>query len=123
MKVTQFNQPNKLKEGLSRAGVFHGATVRADIPGVELMPGAKGTDRPVEAMFCRIGQVRVTQVIQPSADRSFFGDEPVALEGTSRLKGLNGFVNIRNALVRSNGRLQVRLDKNSRVEPVFATAK
>src|ERR1043166_3336911 len=110
-QVASVSQTERLLAAMGASAVSHGQTVRADINRVEV--STKMLARPL-VYFCSMRGLRVREAVR-------LGDGgPLPPEVT--IAGLSvereGFYDIRNALVSSNGRVEVTLDEQSSVTPV-----
>ena len=115
-RVTAYSQAHHLRERMQRAEVQHGQEIRADLPGIKVSAaasawlgarqGGKG-----EVFFCNMGPIRVRRV-------TIAGDKS-PLPGEASMRGLHvagdGTYDLLNALVRSNGNLQVIVDEVTQV--------
>lgn len=131
-RVTSQSQPYRLRHRLEEAGVAHGEEIRADLTGVRVT-AAGGTFAEVrqwfrpeskpaagDVFFCTMGRVRVREILQAGDRRP--------LPDTVELEGLEvptaGDFDILNALVQSNGRIRVVVDRETSVvasEPAVLT--
>jgi hypothetical protein len=115
-RVTAYSQAHQLRERMQRAEVQHGQEIRADLPGIKVSAavsawlgvraGGKG-----EVFFCNMGSIRVRRVTI-AGDGMRLPDEAI-------VRGLNvaddGTYDLLNALVRSNGNLQIIVDEVTQV--------
>jgi hypothetical protein len=115
-RVTAYSQAHQLRERMQRAEVQHGQEIRADLPGIKVSAavsawlgvrqGGKG-----EVFFCNMGPIRVRKVTI-AGDGRRLPDEAI-------VRGLNvaddGTYDLLNALVRSNGNLQIIVDEVTQV--------
>jgi len=100
------------------AAMRHGQEVRADLPGIRITADADGWRTPPAqqrgiVFFCTMGAIRIHEVIAP-------GDEaPLPTEAV--VEGLvvpySGTYDIFNALIHSNGKLQLKIDSATRIVP------
>lgn len=106
--VASVSQTDRLRSAMAASAITHGQTVRADIDRVEV-----STKAYAQALvyFCGIHGVRVRQTIE-SGDG---GPLPAEVAVTGLAVEREGIHDIQNALISSNGRIQVVLDDKSRV--------
>jgi len=100
------------------AAIRHGQEVRADLPGIRITADADGWRTPAAqqrgiVFFCTMGAIKIREVIAP-------GDgDPLPTEAA--VEGLvvpySGTYDIFNALIHSNGKLQLRIDSATRIVP------
>ncbi len=111
-RVTAQSQAFKLRERMEEARIQHGQEVRADPPGLAVTAMAGGTAG--EVFFCKLGAVRVREVLNPGDDRP--------LPTTVRLEGLmvphSGAYDLLNAVVYSNGDIRLVVDAQTQMVPV-----
>lgn|SRR5882724_140753 len=117
-RVTGYSQPERLRERMEKAAVQHGQEIRADLPGIRVLAGARNWLRPRdprwgEVFFCTMGPVRVREVANPGDERPL--PTRVILEGLAVPDA--GTYDLLNALVQSNGNLRVIVDQATRVVP------
>ncbi len=97
---------------MQEARIQHGQEVRADLPAIAVTAMAGGTAG--EVFFCKLGAVRVREVLNPGDDRPL----PTAV----RLEGLmvphSGAYDLLNAVVYSNGDIRLVVDAQTQVVPV-----
>jgi hypothetical protein len=100
------------------AAIRHGQEVRADLPGIRITADADGWRTPVAqqrgiVFFCTMGAISVREVIA-------LGDE-APLPTEAMVEGLvvpySGTYDIFNALIHSNGKLQLKFDSATRIVP------
>ena len=107
-ELANVSQTERLRSAMAASAVTHGQEVRADIERVEV--STKSYAKPL-VYFCRVADLRVRQTVRPG--------DGTALPAEVQVSGLTvdgeGFYDIHNALIRSNGRIQVVLDEKSRV--------
>ena len=112
-RVTAESQAFQLRERMQEARIQHGQEVRADLPGIAVMAMAGDTEGHV--FFCRLGAIRVKEVLNPGDDRP--------LPATVSLEGLtvpnSGRYDLLNALVCSNGDIRLVVDANTQVVPAI----
>ena len=110
-RVTSQSQGSKLRERMEEAKIQHGQEVRADLPRIAVTAMAGGTAG--EVFFCRLGAVRVREVLNPGDERP--------LPTTVRLEGLmvprSGAYDLLNAVVYSNGDIRVVVDAQTQLVP------
>jgi hypothetical protein len=118
VRVTAHSQSDRLRERATEAKIAHGDEVRVDLPNVRVAVGAvaapsflpwkrRGDDRPDgDVYFCNIGAIRVRELVSIGDGKPLPVD--VTLEGLS-VSG-SGYYDITNALMRSNGRIEVVVD-------------
>jgi len=107
-EVANVSQTERLRTAMAASAITHGQTVRADIERVEV--STKSYAKPL-VYFCGISGVRVRETVQAGDGKALPGD--VAVTGLS-VDG-EGFYDIHNALIRSNGKIEVVMDDASRV--------
>jgi hypothetical protein len=115
-RVTAYSQAFQLRERMQQAEVQHGQEIRADLPGIKVSAavsawlGARKGGK-AEVFFCNMGPIRVRRVTIAGDGRRL----PVE----AIVQGLNvadeGTYDLLNALVRSNGNLQVIVDEVTQV--------
>ncbi len=117
-RVMAYSQTYRLRERMAEAAIGHGQEVRADLPGIrvtaEMADWRSAPEPSVGAIFfCTMGSIRVREVLALGDGR------PLPIEVV--LEGLvvpgPGTYDILNALVHSNGSLQVRVDSATQVVP------
>jgi len=113
-----YSQTYRLRERMAEAAIGHGQEVRADLPGIrvtaEMADWRNAPEPRVGAIFfCTMGSIRVREVLAPGDGRPL--PVEVVLEGLV-VPG-PGTYDILNALVHSNGSLQVRVDSATQVVP------
>jgi len=110
-RVTAQSQGLKLRERMEEANIQHSQEVRVDLPRIAVTAMAGGTAG--EVFFCKLGAIRVREVLNPGNDRP--------LPTTVRLEGLtvphSGGYNLLNALVYSNGDIRLVVDAQTQVVP------
>ena len=107
-EVANVSQTERLRSAMAASNISHGQEGRADIERVEV--STKSYARPL-VYFWGVSGVRVRQTVQAGDGKALPADVDVAglaVDG-------EGFYDIHNALIRSNGRIQVVLDDASRV--------
>ena len=117
-RVMAYSQTYRLRERMAEAAIGHGQEVRADLPGIrvtaEMADWRNAPEPRVGAIFfCTMGSIRVREVLAPGDGRPL--PVEVVLEGLV-VPG-PGTYDILNALVHSNGSLQVRVDSATQVVP------
>ena len=115
-RVMAYSQTYRLRERMAEAAIGHGQEVRADLPGIRVTAGnadwRSAPDPNVGAIFfCTMGSIRVREVLAPGDGRSLPSE--VVLEGLV-VPG-PGTYDILNAVVHSNGALQVRVDAATQI--------
>ena len=117
-RVMAYSQTYRLRERMAEAAIGHGQEVRADLPGIRVtaeMADWRSAPEPRAGaiFFCTMGSIRVREVLALGDGR------PLPIEVV--LEGLvvpgPGTYDILNALVHSNGSLQVRVDSATQVVP------
>jgi hypothetical protein len=117
-RVMAYSQTYRLRERMAEAAIGHGQEVRADLPGIRVtaeMADWRSAPEPSAGaiFFCTMGSIRVREVLALGDGR------PLPIEVV--LEGLvvpgPGTYDILNALVHSNGSLQVRVDSATQVVP------
>ncbi|MBI4420047.1 MAG: hypothetical protein HY560_04410 [Gemmatimonadetes bacterium] len=107
-EVAQPSQTERLRESLAASAITHGQAVRADLSYVEV--SRKVYPREL-VFFCRMRGLRINETIVPGD-----GDPlPPAVVVRGLAVDTEGFYNIRNALIISNGRIEVIVDGESKV--------
>ena len=117
-RVMAHSQTYRLRERMADAAISHGQDVRADLPGIRVMAHAADWRSAPEpsvgiVFFCTMGSIRVREVLALGDGRHL--PIEVVLEGLV-VPG-PGTYDILNALVHSNGSLQVRVDSATQVVP------
>lgn len=117
-RVMAHSQSHRLRERMVEANLRHGQEVRADLTGIRITADADGWRTSAEAkggiiFFCTMGAIKIREVIAP-------GDEqPLPVEAI--VEGLTvpqpGTYDILNALIHSNGALQLRVDSATQIVP------
>jgi hypothetical protein len=117
-RVMAHSQSHRLRERMVEANIRHGEEVRADLPGIRITADADGWRTTGEAQrgiifFCTMGAIKVHQVLAQ-------GDgQPLPTEAV--VEGLvvpqPGTYDILNALIHSNGALQLRVDSVTQIVP------
>lgn len=107
-EVANVSQTDRLRAAMAASAITHGQTVRADIERVEV--SAKAYDRAL-VYFCGIHGVRVRETVQAGDG----GALPLEVAVTGLAVDGEGIYDIRNALITSNGRIQVAVDDRTRV--------
>jgi hypothetical protein len=115
-RVTTDSQAFRLRERMQQAEVRHGQEIRADLPGIRVSAGAGawlGARRggKGEVFFCNMGAIRVRRVTIAGDGRPL--PEEAIVQGLT-VAG-DGTYDLLNALVRSNGNLQVIVDEVTQV--------
>ena len=109
-EVAPVSQTERLKAAMTTSAITHGQTVRADIERVEVSARAY----PKELVFfCGVREVKIRETLEPGDGGPLPGE--VSVTGLS-VDG-EGVYDIRNALIRSNGRIEVAIDDESEVVP------
>ena len=117
-RVFAHSQTYRLRERMNEAEIRHGQEVRADLPGIRVTAGMEGfraaPDSNIGAIFfCTMGPIRIREVLNQGDGEPL--PKEVILDGLA-VPG-PGTYDILNALVHSNGSLQVRIDSETRVVP------
>lgn len=117
-RVMAHSQSHRLRERMVEAKIQHGQEVRADLPGIRVtaeIDGWRTTAEPRGGIifFCTMGAITVREVIA-SGDEHPLPTE-VVVEGL--VVPQPGTYDIINALVHSNGALQLRVDSATRIVP------
>jgi hypothetical protein len=117
-RVMAHSQSHRLRERMLEADIRHGQEVRADLPGIRVTADAEGWRTTAEPrggiiFFCTMGAIKIREVIAS-------GDgEPLPTEAV--VEGLvvpqPGTYDILNALIHSNGALQLRVDSATQIVP------
>ena len=109
-EVAPLSQTERLRSAMLSKAVTHNQAVRADFDHVEV--SARGGPREV-VYFCTIGPLTIREVVLPGDGAPL--PQEVVVEGLAVER--EGFYDIRNALVRSNGRIEVVIDGSTEVTP------
>jgi len=112
-RITAQSQPFRLIERMEEAKVYHGQSIRADVPNVRVTALAGGKEGQV--FFCAIGPIRVREILNRGDDRPL--PSTVAVERLA--VPTSGSYDIIDALVCSNGDLRLVVDDKTRVVPVI----
>lgn len=107
-EVASVSQTERLRSAMAASRITHGQEVRADIERVEV--SSKSYARPL-VYFCGVAGVTVRQTVTAGDGKPL----PADVEVTGLKVDGEGFYDIHNALIRSNGRIEVMLDDASRV--------
>jgi len=100
------------------AAIRHGQEVRADLPGIRITADADGWRTPPAqqrgiVFFCTMGAIKIREVIAPG--------DGAPLPTEAMVEGLvvpfSGTYDIFNALIHSNGKLQLKIDSATRIVP------
>lgn len=106
--VGAVSQTERLRSAMAASSITHGQTVRADIERVEV--STKAYARAL-VYFCAIHGVKVRETVQAGDG----GPLPAEVAVLGFEVDREGVYDIRNALITSNGRIQIALDQQSRV--------
>ncbi|HLB37026.1 MAG TPA: hypothetical protein VJL31_10680 [Gemmatimonadales bacterium] len=109
-EVAPVSQTERLRSAMAASTITHGQTVRADIERVEV--STKAYARAL-VYFCGIHGVKVRETVQAGDG----GPLPVEVAVAGLEVDREGIYDIRNALISSNGRIQIAVDGRSRVVP------
>jgi hypothetical protein len=117
-RVMAHSQSHRLRERMVEADIRHGQEVRADLPGIRVtaeVDGWRTTAEPQRGVifFCTMGAIKVREVIA-SGDGQPLPSE-VLVEGL--VVPQPGTYDVFNALVHSNGALQLKVDSATRIVP------
>jgi hypothetical protein len=111
-----YSQTYRLRQRMAEAAIGHGQEVRADLPGIRVT--AESADwrsapdpKTGPIFFCTMGSIRVREVLAPGDGRPLPSE--VVLEGL--VVPEPGTYDILNAVIHSNGKLQVRADSATRI--------
>lgn len=117
-RVMAHSQSHRLRERMVEAAIGHGQEVRADLPGIRITADADGWRTTAAQQrgiifFCTMGAITVREVLAT-------GDgQPLPTEAV--VEGLvvpqPGTYDILNALIHSNGALQLRVDSATQIVP------
>jgi hypothetical protein len=115
-RVIAHSQTYRLRERMAEATIAHGQEVRADLPGIRVSAEVADWNNPSSPkvgaiFFCTMGAITVREVLAPGDGRPLPSE--VVLEGL--VVPEPGTYDILNALVHSNGALQVKVDSATRV--------
>ena len=108
--VGAVSQSERLVGALAARSVTHGQTVRADVEHVEVSGKAGGG--PL-VYFCGIHELTIRETLAPGDGGGLPAE--VVLRGLE--VGREGFYSIENALITSNGKVDITVDRHSRVVP------
>ncbi len=108
--ITGFSQPGQLRAHMQHAGLRHGDTVRANLTTVNVV-GMPNADRRVELRFCPMDSMMVTAVIEQGDGKDLPTEVTV---GGLRFRS-PGVYDLENAIISSNGTLQLRGDGATRI--------
>jgi len=111
--VRSTSQPEVLQNRIAGAGIRHGETVRANLRDVAV----RRTGRMQSTVFfCNMEPIEVRS-------RSGAGDNQ-PIPGQAEIRGLRvpleGFYDLENAIIHTNGRMLVEVDSSTRVKVVDA---
>jgi hypothetical protein len=120
------SQSYRLRERMAEAAIGHGQEVRADLTGIrvsaQIADWRSAPDPKVGVIFfCTMGSIKVREVLALGDGRSLPSE--VVLEGLEVPEP--GTYDIVNALIHSNGALQIKVDSSTQVVQrvrSFATA-
>lgn len=110
-RVTSQSQPFRLMQRMQEAKILHGQELRADLPNVRVTALAGSGDG--QALFCHLGPIRIRDVLHPGDGRPLPTD--VTLRGLE--VPLAGTYDIFNALVSSNGDIELVVDHQTWLVP------
>jgi hypothetical protein len=122
-RVTVHSQVHRLRERMVEAQLQHGKEVRADLPGIRVASGREawfaaqgcgGEDGVV--FFCSMAAIRVREVLNQGDGNPLPDSALVA----GLVVPISGWYDLLNAVVRSNGHLEVVLDSESRIVPALS---
>ncbi len=111
-KLTPSEQPHRLISAATTAQIAHGETARATVENVNLVPAGAGHGR--EARFCD-SVVKDRRVIVQGDNQPISNSTRAFIQGDHRLRGVDGYITLEDALITSNGRLVVAIDSNTRI--------
>jgi hypothetical protein len=119
-RVTAYSQVSRLRERMAQAEVQHGQEIRADLPGIGVTAMVRDwfTARhrgKGEVYFCTMGPIGVREVTVPGDGGPLPSD--VVVEGLEVAS--DGYYDLLNVLVQSNGDLRLIVDEATRVVPVM----
>jgi hypothetical protein len=109
-EVASVSQTERLRAAMAAGAITHGQAVRADIEQVEV--STKAGAMPL-VYFCALRGLRVSETIRPGDGGPLPADVAVAGLAVER----EGMYDVRNALISSNGRIEITLDERSSVVP------
>jgi hypothetical protein len=117
-RVMDHSQSHRLRERMVEARIEHGQEVRADLPGIRVSADLEGWRTAPEAQkgvvfFCTMGAITVRQVLA-TGDGAPLPTEAI-VEGL--VVPQPGTYDILNALIHSNGALQLRVDAETQIVP------
>jgi hypothetical protein len=115
-RVMAHSQSHRLRERMVEAEIRHGQEVRADLPGIRVsaeIDGSRTTATPQRGIifFCTMGAIKIREVIAAGDGQPL--PTEVVVEGLEVPQP--GTYDILNALVHSNGALQLRVDSQTRI--------
>jgi hypothetical protein len=115
-RVMAHSQTYRLRERMTEAAIGHGQEVRADLTGIrvsaQIADWRSAPDPKVGVIFfCTMGSIKVREVLAQSDGRSLPSE--VILEGLEVPEP--GTYDIVNALIHSNGALQIKVDNATQV--------
>jgi hypothetical protein len=108
--VGVLSQPERLVGAMAAKSITHGQTVRVDLEHVEVSAKAGG---PPVIYFCGIHELSVRETLAPGDG----GGLPPEVVVRGLGVGKEGFYDIQNALITSNGKIDIIIDRQSRVVP------
>jgi hypothetical protein len=116
--VTPQSQTERLRDRAREADIAHGDVVRADVDNVRVEVGAAASLafwRPLrqdaEIFFCNIGPIRIRERLR-AGDREPL---PMGVDVEGIEVESSGRYDLVNALIRSNGRIEVVVDRETTV--------
>lgn len=109
-EVADVSQTERLRWAMTSSAISHGQTVRADIERVEVSTKAYAK---ALVFFCGIHGVRVRETVRARDGEPL--PPQVAVKGLS--VDHEGIYDIKNALITSNGRIEIAVDEKSTVVP------
>jgi hypothetical protein len=115
-RVMAHSQSHRLRERMVEAEIRHGQEVRADLPGIRVsaeLDDSRTTAAPQGGIifFCTMGAIKIREVIAAGDGQPL--PTEVVVEGLEVPQP--GTYDILNALVHSNGALQLRVDSETRI--------
>ncbi|MCP6720260.1 MAG: hypothetical protein KJI72_03030 [Patescibacteria group bacterium] len=104
-----FSQPEVLIARMEEAGMSHGVEARIDLPKAHMVIA----DGQPSVLFCPVDRIRVRRTLKPGNGRRISGE--VVVRGLEfRRAGLHDLMNV---LVRTNGRVELIVDRETEVWP------
>jgi len=109
-EVADVSQTERVRSAMTSSAISHGQTVRADIERVEVSTKAYAK---ALVFFCGIHGVRVRETLRAGDG----GPLPPQVTVIGLSVDHEGIYDIKNALITSNGRIEIAVDDQSSVVP------